>query len=411
MRSLYKLATASYSRMVKSVSPFNDKAKKWVDGRKQSLDFLCNNKINGRVIWFHVASLGEFEQGKPVMEAFKKQNPDWKLVITFFSPSGYDVRHDYYLAEKVLYLPIENKKNISLFLGAINPEIAVFVKYEFWFGYMSRLYQRSIPLVFISASFRPQQVFFKWYGPWFLEQLRPVNVFFVQEESSKVLLTSNQIKQVKVSGDTRFDRVFETFEKSETMPDLEVFKSNCKILIFGSAWAVETEASKKVISQLPEGWRVILAPHEIDAEVIDRYRKELKVASVLYSEFTMEKGRNSQVLIVDTIGHLARMYKYADVAIIGGGFMDGIHNILEPLVFGCPVFFGPNHFKFWEGKAVISQKIGFEFRNESELIEKLMPIVKNEERLDQLRINCHAFIKNGKGATSMISEHLNILVK
>ena len=406
MRLVYKIATSSYVSLLKIVSPFNERAKKWLEGRIDSLDILSKLELKGNVIWFHCASLGEFEQGKPVMESYMKKNAEWKLVVTFFSPSGYEARFNYELADLVLYLPIEKKEYINLFLDKVNPKIAVFVKYEFWFEYMRELNQRSIPMVFISSTFRANQLFFKWFGTWFLEQLKPVNFFFVQEEKSKELLERNHIKQVKVSGDTRFDRVLETYKKSESFPLLEQFKKDSQIIVFGSAWSVETEISINLINKLPDGWKVIYAPHEINTEEILKYKSKIPESSVLFSQLSEKSNLDSKVLIVDTIGHLARIYKYADVAVVGGGFIDGIHNILEPLVFGAPVFFGPNHHKFWEANLAIENEVGFEFKNQEDLYEKLMPMLNHEINLDKKRASSRGFVKNRVGATKVILKHL-----
>ena len=406
MRLVYKIATSSYVSLLKIVSPFNERAKKWLEGRIDSLDILSKLELKGNVIWFHCASLGEFEQGKPVMESYMKKNAEWKLVVTFFSPSGYEARFNYELADLVLYLPIEKKEYINLFLDKVNPKIAVFVKYEFWFEYMRELNQRSIPMVFISSTFRANQLFFKWFGTWFLEQLKPVNFFFVQEEKSKELLERNHIKQVKVSGDTRFDRVLETYKKSESFPLLEQFKKDSQIIVFGSAWSVETEISINLINKLPDGWKVIYAPHEINTEEILKYKSKISESSVLFSQLSEKSNLDSKVLIVDTIGHLARIYKYADVAVVGGGFIDGIHNILEPLVFGAPVFFGPNHHKFWEANLAIENEVGFEFKNQEDLHEKLMPILNHEINLDKKSASSRGFVKNRVGATKVILKHL-----
>jgi len=407
MKLLYKLATSSYHLLVKGLSPVNQKARKWVDGRKDLKNQLSGIKINQPLIWFHCASLGEFEQGKPVMEAFKKRHPDWLLLVTFFSPSGYEARKDYENADYVTYLPKENEENIALFLDAFKPRISVFIKYEFWYGYMSALKDRKIPLVFISSSFRESQVFFKFYGYWFLNQLKSVQMFFVQDEKSKSLLENHEIKQVEVSGDTRFDRVLETKHCNEVIPEVEQFKSGSKILIFGSAWKTETEFAENILNKLPDNWKLIYAPHEIDMNKIDELCLRWGDGCVRFSEFSVAEFSKAKVLIIDTIGHLARSYKYTDVAFVGGGFTDGIHNILESLAFGVPVFFGPKHSSFWEANDAISNGVGFEVSEYIEFETKFLEMADNSSDLTKISDMSTLFVSERAGATKVVSEFLN----
>jgi 3-deoxy-D-manno-octulosonic-acid transferase len=378
-----------------------------VDGRSNLKDQLDGFSEEGPLIWFHCASLGEFEQGKPVMEAYKKRHPDWTLLVTFFSPSGYEVRKDCEVADFVMYLPTESRRNIKLFLTTFNPRIAVFVKYEFWYDYMTALTERKVPMIFISASFRKNQIFFKAYGRWFLNQLRNVEMFFVQDKNSRDLLFEKGINKVEISGDTRFDRVLETANSSEDLPWLAEFKDGYQVLIFGSAWSTETEFAIQIVQNLPAGWKVIFAPHEIHGDKIIEFKNTIKEASVLYTDLNLQNAVESKVLIVNTVGHLARMYKYADIAIIGGGFDDGIHNILEPLTFGVPVFFGPNHDGFHEAEAAISNEIGFEIKSWEELKKNIYPLFNSKEKLEEIQSNSIRFIEDGTGATNIIAQFLN----
>lgn len=407
MRVLYNLSTSAYFLLIRGASFFNSKANEWVTGRRGFKTHIINVKNKEPLIWFHCASLGEFEQGKPVMEEFKKRHPSWKLLLTFFSPSGYNVRKDYELADYVEYLPEETKQNISIFLQAYNPRIAVFVKYEFWYGFMHALWRRNIPLIFVSSSFRAEQIFFKPWGTWFLKQLKVVEMFFVQDEPSKLLLQNAGITKVEVSGDTRYDRVLDSVVKNEDIPFVSEFKNGQKILVFGSAWQKEAEFALKFLEFLPNGWKVVYAPHEINDARIDAFTRKLSVEWVSFTSLTMSNAKSSKVLVVDTVGHLARLYKYANLAVIGGGFNDGIHNILEPLAFGVPVAFGPKHKGFMEGGISIAQDIGYEIESFNGLHSWLMKCINDPSVLEGKRNKAKKFVQNNSGATQKVSQFLN----
>jgi len=406
---IYKLATNSYVLLVHLLSPFIGKARKWSYGRSEQVAKwkAINNKEP--LIWFHCASLGEFEQGKPVIEAFKSTHKEWKILITFFSPSGYDLRADYELADYVFYLPIERSRNVKWFLEAFNPQIAVFVKYEFWYGYMAELSKRSIPLVFVSSTFRPYHIFFKSYGRWFLKQLEAVRMFFVQDKESEELLRSKSILNVEVSGDTRFDRVIKTVRDNEDLSYLKAFNEGYKVLIFGSAWERETAYFLKIVKQIPDEWKVIYAPHEISENKLQGIMKSLEVNSVRYSQLNEDKARKSRILLVDTVGHLARMYKYSDAAFIGGGYRDGIHNILEPLSFGNPVFFGGNHQGFGEGEETKNLGIGIEVSQYEDFEKQMLKWFDNPVELNVIQKKCESYIEERVGATKIIVDYLNKL--
>jgi 3-deoxy-D-manno-octulosonic-acid transferase len=409
MRVLYKVATGTYVSLLKIAATFNPKAKLWVDGRKNFKQEVQSVNIDGPLIWFHCASLGEFEQGKPVMEAYKKRHPDWLLLVTFFSPSGYEIQKDFSLADFVYYLPTETNSNIKFFLEKFKPKIAVFVKYEFWYDYMAALYKRRIPLIFISSSFRSEQVFFKFYGNWFLNQLKNVEMFFVQNALSKELLESHGISKVEISGDTRFDRVLNTVNADEEIQFLEQFKYNQKIMIFGSAWKHETEFALKILKQLPEDWKVIFAPHEINDQKIEQFISDSNEECVKFTELDNANSQFAKVLVLNTVGHLARIYKYTDIAIVGGGFNDGIHNILEPLAFGVPVFFGKNHYGFNEAKETIDRGIGFEVESFDQFVNKALNLMNSNEELKKVQSASAKYIVDNGGATNKISAFLNKL--
>lgn len=410
MRGVYTIAIWFYFRILHFASLFHPKAKIWVSGRHGWKDRIQQLAIDKPVIWFHVASLGEFEQGKPVIDEFKSKHPDWFVLITFFSPSGFEIRKDYDKADYVMYLPEETRGNVDYFLDFFRPKIAVFVKYDFWFEYIRQIHLRSIPLVFFSVIFRSNQLFFSLYGKWFRNQLTQITKIFVQDVHSHELAMDFGIANVEVAGDTRFDRVLDTVEKSEEIPFLSDFRGGNKIIVFGSAWGVETKLAQQIIKSLPEGRKVIYAPHEIDHDKIAQFQSEISAPSVLFTELHSFNVRDAQVLIVNTIGHLARMYKYGDVAVIGGGFNDGIHNILEPLAFGLPVIFGPNHSKFFEAELVIKDKVGFEIQTLSQGQELIHQILGNEVDLVEKTRECQKFISNNIGATPKVSDYLETLL-
>lgn len=410
MRILYKIATKAYVILVSAVAPFNGKAEKWSRGRKHQKKILEDISNQEPLIWFHCASLGEFEQGKPVIDGFKAQHPEWKILVTFFSPSGYDVRKNYNKADYVFYLPIESKKNINVFLSRFNPKIVVFVKYEFWYDYIEELHNRSIPLIFISSTFRKNQLFFQVYGKWFLKQLNKIEMFFVQDKESQNLLIQNGINTVKVSGDTRFDRVRKTARDNEDLTFMESFKGTDRVLIFGSAWETETKFFLRFVENIPENWKVIFAPHEINKNQLSRLESKLNVESVRFSNMD-SSSIESKILFVDTIGHLARMYRYSDIAFIGGGYNDGIHNILEPLVFGVPAFFGPNHHGFGEGKESIEYGVGYQISNYEEFEKEIKKLIVNPNSLAKLQKKSDVFIQNREGATNIVLNYLNEKVK
>lgn len=411
MKWIYLCGVKGYTIFLKLISPFNLKASKWIKGRDNLGKQLSYVNSKEDWIWFHVASLGEFEQGKPVMEALISNYPEYSLLVTFFSPSGFEVRKDYSVAKKVMYLPLETQSNVELFLNAFKPKLVVFVKYDFWFEYMEQIVGRNIPLIFISSVFRKDQIFFKSFGGWFIKQLSKVDKFFVQDECSLEILRQHGLYQAQLSGDTRFDRVAESYKKNEEIPLIEKFTAGSKTLIFGSAWGKETEFAIKFIGIIPEGWKVLFAPHEINAIKIEDFRNSIEENSVLFSEANDCTSLNSRVMVLNTVGHLARSYKYVDVAVVGGGFTDGIHNILEPLAFGVPVAFGPIHNKFWEGKESIQNGVGFEINNEVDFLNFISKFVESRAYLKETSLKARMFIQNRTGATQVITKYVSKLLE
>ena len=365
---LYNLSIYCYHFIIWIVSPLNQKAKLWIEGRREFgleiSDFGFNktttlqSKIENfklKIAWFHCASLGEFEQGRPVIEKFRETFPAYKIVLTFFSPSGYEVRKDYVGADFICYLPSDTPSNAREFIEKINPSIVFFVKYEFWYNYLRILHEKQIPVISFSAIFRPNQIFFKWYGGFYRNILTYFDHIFVQNQSSLDLLQNIGIKKVTIGGDTRFDRVKQIANARKSLPIIEQFKDGKPLLIIGSCWQEDFAVIVPFLNNFTKNLKVIIAPHEIHEVEIEGWRKQLKEFSIKYSEistntfFTKSQSRSPNVLIIDNIGMLSSLYQYADFAWIGGSYGKGLHNILEAATFGLPIFFGDkNYHKFKE---------------------------------------------------------------
>ncbi len=373
---LYNFGIYLYGLLVKIFALFNPKAKLFIQGR-QNIFSVIKEKINPaeKHIWFHFASLGEFEQGRPVLEEIKLLYPTKKVVVTFFSPSGFEIRKNYPLAEGVFYLPLDNHKNAERFMDAINPEIAIFTKYEFWYHYFKVLKARHIPLILISGIFRPKQVFFKWYGGFYRNLLTSISHFFVQNEESKQLLNSIGIHQVTLSGDTRFDRVYENVTTVKPNKIVTAFIQQANVLVAGSTWPQDEILLAKWADSHPD-WKMILAPHEIDASHINQI-VSLFPDAVKYSTLTEKAPPTAQVLLIDNIGLLSSLYPYGKIAYIGGGFGAGIHNTLEAAAFSLPVIFGPRYEKFQEAKDLVARQAAISINNDKGLEDAFQTFVKN----------------------------------
>ena len=367
MLLLYRFSLSIFYILMRFASLWHPKAKLWVNGRQHWEEEL--RKKVGKIessIWFHFASLGEFEQGRPVLEALKKAEPETNIIISFFSPSGYEIRKNYPLAKAVCYLPLDSPRNAQKFIELIKPKYAVFTKYEYWFYYFKTLQQQHIPLYLISGIFRHNQVFFKWYGVFYRQMLGFISYFFVQNKESKTLLKSLGITQVVVSGDTRFDRVAEHAKNKKELKEIEAFCGSSKVLVAGSTWSADEELLKSIIESYTD-WKCIIAPHEISEANLQHLEKQLAGKTIRYSNLKAHKSTLPQVLIMDNIGLLSSLYAYGTIAYIGGGFGKGIHNTLEAAAFGLPVIFGPRYEKFQEAKDLIEAKAGFSISNQAEL--------------------------------------------
>lgn len=397
MLLLYILGIKIYSLLIWIFSFFNQKAKLFTSGRKQIFRNIAA-KVNpsDQNIWFHFASLGEFEQGRPVLEKIKTLKPEKKIIITFFSPSGFEIRKNYTLADAIFYLPIDTQKNAQKFIELIKPEMAIFTKYEFWYFYFAELKKNKIPLYLISGIFRPNQVFFKNYGRFYRNILKSVTHFFVQNEESKNLLNSIGINATTISGDTRFDRVYENAKQPKQLSVIEHFSTDKKTIICGSTWPED----EKLIAELAlqyQDWKFIIAPHEVDENHIQNIGK-LFTNSIRFSKFKTGEIRESNILIIDNIGMLSSLYQYGKLAYIGGGFGAGIHNTLEAAAFGLPVIFGPKYNKFQEAKDLIKIDAAKSISNQNELNDAFEYFATNEKS----SVAAKNYILEKKGATEII---------
>ena len=357
MKFFYNITVFLADLLLMAVALFNPKLKLFVEGRRETFVRLKEAiRKEDRVIWFHCASLGEFEQGRPIIEAARKQFKDHKVLLTFFSPSGYEVRKNYFFADLIIYLPMDKKSEAKKFVAMAHPCLAVFIKYEFWPNILDELKNGQIPVILVSGIFRQDQSFFKFYGGWMRRTLHSFSDFFVQNESSKALLQEIDFKNVTVSGDTRFDRVFAISQQDNKLDFIEAFVGNQYTLVAGSTWpADEILLVKYINDHAGPDEKYIIAPHNIDEKDIRELKDSIKKKTVLYSE--KEPSANARVFIVDTIGILNKIYSYADVAYVGGGFgKSGIHNVLEPAAFGCPLIIGPNYKKFQEAQDLVENR-------------------------------------------------------
>ena len=405
---LYKTAIFLYLLIAHIVSPFNKKARLFVKGRKNWRKKLAEkvNK-NERYIWFHCASLGEFEQGRPLIEEIKKQFPESKIALTFFSPSGYEIRKNYDLADIVAYLPLDTKRNARDFISLLNPEKVFFVKYEFWYFYISELKKREIPLFVISAIFRKNQQFFK-NTPWgklYRTILFQFEHIFVQDETSAQLLKSVGVTNYTVSGDTRFDRVATIVRNSKNMPIVEKFRGNAPLLVAGSTWKPDEELLSEYINNNKHA-KFIIAPHEVSETNINRLLKMLKVPAIRFSQIENAEPAHFKVLVIDSIGLLSSLYRYGNVAYIGGGFGVGIHNILEAATFGLPVIFGPNYSKFKEALDLIALGGAFSISDFNQLETITDALLFDNETRKKASETCLKYVAENVGSTTLIIKKL-----
>lgn len=401
MRFLYTFAIRAYSLGVRVASWWgNAKARQWVEGRKR----LPEAKPDGeRWIWFHAASLGEFEQGRPVMEKIKEKFPQYKIVLSFFSPSGYEIRKDYDLADEVCYLPSDTLRNAHRWLKRHDIVAAFFIKYEFWFNYMKALHDKHIPLFYVSVLLKPDQYFFKWYGGWFRKQLHYVTHFYAQDKATAKLLEGLGLKNTTVCGDTRFDRVAAIAKQTKRFPEVEAFLKGRKCIIAGSSWQPDEKLLAAYLPQLPDNYCLILAPHDIGAAHLAQIKAWFP-DSVLYSENDFKK--DSKVLVINTIGILSQLYQYARFVYIGGGFGVNIHNIQEPVTFGCPVVFGPKYKNFKEAVDLVINEGAFTISCQNDLNGIFDRLISDERFYFKASSVCIDYLNSQVGATKVILQDM-----
>lgn len=401
MRFLYNIFIHIYILALNLISPFNKKVKIMLKGEKECFDRLQNLNSEDKVAWFHCASLGEFEQGRPLIEEVKKQFPEYKILLSFYSPSGYESKKDYALADYVVYLPNDTKSNAKKFVKKVNPDLIFFIKYEFWYNYISALKGRR--LFQVSLILRQNQYFFSWYGKWFAKQLKNFEHFFVQNQQTANLLNKIGYKNVTISGDTRFDRVMTIANNAKSFTEIEKFcEGNQKIILAGSSWLADERIIQQAVKNLDI--KLIIAPHVVGENHINEIQ-QLFPEAILYSELA-NNDKKSNILIINCIGILSNLYQYCDIAYIGGGFGVGIHNTLEAATFGKPICFGTNYHKFQEAIDLINLKAAYSISNQEELKQVLETLLHNEKIYNQSAEASKDYVKTKIGACKKIIEHL-----
>ena len=400
---MYNLIIYLYQLGVIVASFFNEKVHKMWRGEREAIRIL-REKVdpNAKYVWFHAASLGEFEQGRPLMEQLRREHPEYKILLTFFSPSGYEVRKNYEGADIICYLPLDTITNARRFLRTIRPVMAFFIKYEFWYNYLHILRHRDVPVYSVSSIFRPGQVFFRWYGRQYSHVLKCFTRFYVQNEISKELLAKIGIKDVQVVGDTRFDRVLQIKAVAKQLPVVENFVGKSKCFIAGSSWLPDEEIFIPWLNEHRE-WKVVIAPHVIGEEHLQQIEKMLEGRKVVrYTKAIVDNVVDAEVLIIDCFGLLSSIYHYADVTYVGGGFGVGIHNTLEAAVWDVPVFFGPNNQRFLEAQGLKACGGGLEIANADDVRRLMQGFVDDPTLAKELGEKSGAFVKTMTGATQKI---------
>ncbi|MFN8206146.1 MAG: glycosyltransferase N-terminal domain-containing protein [Bacteroidales bacterium] len=406
---VYRIALALYYLVIRLVSPFSKKANLWISGRVNWKERLTEKMASNTrpVVWMHCSSLGEFEQGRPVIESIREKQLDCFILVSFFSPSGYEIRKNYTGADYVCYLPRDSRANANAWMQIVKPSIALFVKYEFWYSFLSGLRSRNIPVLLISANFRRDQLFFKWYGSWYRKMLEQFSILFVQHQSSAEILAEFGIRTVQVAGDTRFDRVSAIPAQVKPIPLVTEFAGDHRVIIAGSSWEPDEQLLSQFINKHGEDIKYILVPHEISDSSLKQLEAKLERKNIRFS--LVKPGidlASCQVLIIDNVGMLSSLYRYAGIAYIGGGFGKGIHNTLEAATFGMPVLFGPNYANFRE--AVEMVKLGCAFPvNDYESLELILEkLIGDDERRKTAGVIAGNYVKENTGATALIVERI-----
>lgn len=404
---LYRISIFGYLCVLYLAQYLHPKARAWVQGRKNlraQLDKAARqfHAGPGRRVWMHCASLGEFEQGRPLIEALKREEPDCRILLSFFSPSGYNMRHAYPLADAVVYLPADTPRAAKHFVRLFQPDVAVFVKYEFWYQHLRALHEAQVPLLLIAGIFREKQIFFRWYGWLHRRMLGWFDHLFVQDESSLRLLQSHGFQKAELAGDPRIDRVLELREQAPELPELQAFVADAPCLIIGSSWpADEARLLPFLQRHLPPGWVVVLAPHELREAHLQALQAQLGAEAFRYTKRSQTAPAGKRFLILDTIGMLAAAYQYGSIAYIGGGFGKGIHNTLEPAAWGLPLLFGPRYHKFDEARALIAAEAAFSINNTEQLHEAFERL-RNPDAYQLAQAGALNYLQTRRGATQYI---------
>jgi 3-deoxy-D-manno-octulosonic-acid transferase len=402
----YTLAIRIFGFLVWAAAPFRRSARLWVDGRRgwhRRLKEAMRGKENP--VWFHAASLGEFEQGRPIIERVREAYPEIPILLTFFSPSGYEVRKHFEAVDHVHYLPLDTPGNARRFLDAVRPKLAVFIRYEYWYNLLWAMFRRGIPVVMVSSIFRKDQIFFKPYGSWTRNALRRISRFFVQNEESLALLEAIGVENKEMSGDTRFDRVWAAAQEKRDFPVVERFLSGRKCLMAGSTWPFDDRLLKEIVPEFPD-LKFVIVPHHVDEANIRRVMALYGGQAALYSRGGDQGLEERQVLVVDTIGMLTHLYRLADLAYVGDGFGAGIHSIMEPAAFGMPIFFGPNYRNFQEAVDLVARGGAFAVGGRDDLVEGIRRFAGDEEARRAAARICREYIEEKRGATDRVMRGL-----
>lgn len=409
IRFLYTASLYLFRSVIELSSWFgNQKAREWKNGRSQLFDRLQKAiPESSELIWFHCASVGEFEQARPLLEMLKVELKDPPFILlTFFSPSGFQSKKNYRGADHIDYLPLDTPARMKQFLRITQPKLVFFSKYEFWFNLLKELDQNKIPHFLISGIFRREQQFFQFYGVWFANHLRKFTHFFVQDSASKNLLASIGIDQVSVAGDGRFDRVWEIAQQKASLDVIESFTKSKTTIVFGSSWEVENELAFQLAEKYDE-IKLIIAPHEFHLQELEKLSKKYHTKPIYFSKCGDSIDESASILIIDKMGLLSKIYRYADLAVIGGGFKSGIHNILEAAVYGVPVLFGPNYRIFKEAWDLLEEGGAKVFKNENEFHEICAELIDKPDLRNELGQICRSFVEANKGSTHLIFNHLS----
>lgn len=408
LRFLYNILINIAWLGLKVIALFNAKIKLFVQGRQKTFPLLKEQlPPNSKTVWMHVASLGEFEQGLPILERLRSKYPDHKLVLSFFSPSGYEVKKNTSVADVVVYLPMDSNSKVQHFLDLVNPELAIFVKYEVWPNYLYHLKKRNIPTILVSAIFSSRQIYFKPYGGFMRKSLGKFDHYFVQDENSKMLLESVRFTNISISGDTRLDRVSEILERNNQLDFMDRFKNNQLCLVAGSTWPEDEEILINYINNSKEKVKFIIAPHEIKPAHIEKITSALQKRTVLYSTMGNQNLKEFDVFVVDTIGLLTKIYSYANIAYVGGGFATGLHNTMEPAVFGIPIIIGPQFEGFKEAEDLVNEGGILPISSKDSFDNLVGDLLNNPVSIKNIGAINSNYINSNRGAADLIMKHIS----